>query len=121
VPRVQGILAMSRALGDPGLKPFVSPEPRVVEGLLGRENDVAVIACDGVWDVMTTEEAVGLARTADDPEQGAAQIVRRALERGSTDNVTVIVLDLRAHTAELTRETMEIVDVLDYAAAAQRA
>lgn len=115
VPRVQGILAMSRALGDPGLKPFVSPEPRVVEGLLGRENDVAVIACDGVWDIMTTEEAVGLARMADDPEQGAAQIVRRALERGSTDNVTVIVLDLRARTAELTRETMEIVGVLDYA------
>lgn len=115
VPRVQGILAMSRALGDPGLKPFVSPEPRVVEGLLGRENDVAVIACDGVWDIMTTEEAVGLARMAGDPEQGAAQIVRRALERGSTDNVTVIVLDLRARTAELTRETMEIVGVLDYA------
>ncbi|MGB9887916.1 MAG: PP2C family serine/threonine-protein phosphatase, partial [Moorellales bacterium] len=39
VPRVQGVLAMSRALGDAYLKPFVSSEPRVVEGLLGREND----------------------------------------------------------------------------------
>jgi protein phosphatase 1L len=55
VPRVQGMLAMSRALGDPILKPYVSPEPRIVEGILGSENDFAVVACDGVWDVLKSQ------------------------------------------------------------------
>lgn len=115
VPRVQGILAMSRALGDPSLKPFVTSEPRVAEGLLGRENDVAVIACDGVWDVLTPPEVIELARQERDPQKAAEAIVARALEAGSSDNITAVVLDLREYTAVLQRERMEIVSVLDRA------
>jgi len=115
VPRVQGILAMSRALGDPSLKPFVTPEPRVVEGLLGKENDVAVIACDGVWDVLDPGEVIAMARDRRDPQDAADAIVARALEAGSTDNITVVVLDLRDYTGGLSRERMEILSVLDRA------
>lgn len=115
VPRVQGILAMSRALGDPSLKPFVTSEPRVSEGLLGRENDVAVIACDGVWDVLKPGQVIELARKERDPQKAAEAIVARALEEGSADNITAVVLDLRDYTSALSRETMEIVSVLDRA------
>jgi protein phosphatase 1L len=115
VPRVQGILAMSRALGDPSLKPFVTAEPRVVEGLLGRENDVAVVACDGVWDVLKPEEVITLARQERDPQKAAEAIVAKALDAGTTDNVTVVVLDIRGYTASLPREQMEILSVLDKA------
>jgi serine/threonine protein phosphatase PrpC len=41
--------------------------------------------------------------------------VAKALSAGSGDNVTVIVLDLRQHTAELARRKMEITAVLDRA------
>ena len=61
VPRVEGFLAMSRALGDAPLKPFVTPEPRIAEGVLGRKDDLAIIASDGMWDVLTSDEAVTLA------------------------------------------------------------
>jgi protein phosphatase 1L len=115
VPRVQGILAMSRALGDPSLKPFVTPEPRVAEGLLGKENDVAVIACDGVWDVLKPGDVIELARRERDPQKAADAIVARALEAGSTDNITAVVLDLRDYTSVLSREYMEIESVLDKA------
>lgn len=115
VPRVQGILAMSRALGDASLKPFVTAEPRLVEGLLGRENDIAVLACDGVWDVLDPGEVIALARAEDDPKKGAESIVARALEAGSSDNITALVLDLRLHTRVLARDVMEIQSVLDMA------
>ena len=116
VPRVQGVLAMSRALGDPGLKPYVSPEPRIVEGLLGSENDFVVVACDGVWDVLTPHDVIVAVRDAGgDPQSAAESIVSKALSSGSTDNITVIVLDLRQRTAQLARRKMETLAVLDYA------
>ncbi len=37
------------------------------------------------------------------------------LTRGSNDNITVIVLDLREYTANLSRHEMEIVKVVDKA------
>lgn len=120
VPRVQGILAMSRALGDPSLKPFVTSEPRVAEGLLGKENDVAIIACDGVWDVLKPQEVVLMARQERDPQKAAETIVAKALDAGTTDNVTVIVLDIREYTAAFSREQMEILSVLDKAAGDDR-
>jgi protein phosphatase 1L len=113
VPRVQGILAMSRALGDPSLKPFVTSEPRVVEGLLGKENDIVIIACDGVWDVLKPREVIALARQQPNPQRAAEAIAARALEAGSADNITAVVLDLREYTAVLPRERMEILSVLD--------
>lgn len=115
VPRVQGMLAMSRALGDPILKPYVSPEPRIVEGLLGSENDFAVVACDGVWDVLKSRDVISVARDVGDPQAAAERIVAKALAVGTSDNLTVIVLDLRQHTAQLARRKMEILAVLDRA------
>jgi serine/threonine protein phosphatase PrpC len=117
VARVQGVLAMSRCLGDSALKPFVTAEPRIAQGFLGRVNDVALIACDGLWDVMTSEEAVRIARTADGPEDAARALERAALKRGSTDNVTVIVLNLRRYTAALERDALAVTRVLDCASA----
>jgi len=54
-------------------------------------------------------------REVADPNQAAQKIVALALASGSTDNVSVIVLDLRDHTRGLAREKMEIVSVLDRA------
>jgi serine/threonine protein phosphatase PrpC len=113
VPRVEGILAISRALGDSCLKPYVSAEPRIAEGVLGSENDVAVLACDGVWDVLSPGEVIDAARQGRTPVKGAEEISRSALDRGSTDNITVIVLDLRKHTSSLANKRMKIVRVYD--------
>ncbi|HOK59016.1 MAG TPA: PP2C family protein-serine/threonine phosphatase, partial [Methanothrix sp.] len=108
IPRVQGELAISRALGDAHLKPYVSAEPRIVEGWLGRENDWAVLATDGIWDVITPAEAILASRESSDPQEAAELIVSIACWRGAHDNMTVIVLDLRGCTRELTRSSMEI-------------
>jgi serine/threonine protein phosphatase PrpC len=96
-PRVQGVLAVSRALGDAGLKPFVISDPRIVEGFLEKDNDFAVLACDGVWDVLIPQEVIDIARSAESPQEGARQIKDKALDYGSTDNISVIVVDLRGN------------------------
>jgi serine/threonine protein phosphatase PrpC len=115
VPRVQGLLSMSRALGDAFLKPFVTAEPRITEGVLGRGNDMAIIACDGLWDVLTSEEATAIVRGAAGPSEAAKLLETGAMERGSADNITVIVLDLKAYTARCGRERLYVSRVLDRA------
>jgi protein phosphatase 1L len=112
-PRVEGILAMSRALGDTGLKPYVSSEPRIVEGYPGKENDYAVLACDGVWDVLAPDDVIKTVRTVADPWRASEEISRQALDRGSTDNITVIILDLREYVKGLKRKQMEITGIVD--------
>jgi len=114
MPRVQGVLSVSRALGDAFLKPYVSGEPRIVEGYLGKENDYAVVACDGLWDVMSPEEVITVVRYTTDPVRAAQDLSQRALDQGSTDNITVIVLDLRRHAKGLKRAYMEIAGITDY-------
>lgn len=103
-PRVEGDLALSRTLGDAYLKPFVTPEPRVAEGYLGRENDFVIAACDGIWDVLSQEEVLLVARKTDLPQKAAENIVHTALRAGSFDNIT-----------SLDREKMEIVGEIDWA------
>ncbi len=115
VPRVQGLLSMSRSLGDAPLKPYLTAEPRIAEGVLGRGNDLAIIACDGLWDVLTSEEAVAIARNAAGPGEAANRLQTRATERGSMDNITVVVLDLKAYTARCERERLHVSRVLDRA------
>jgi protein phosphatase 1L len=115
-PRVQGILAVSRALGDLHLKPYVIAEPRVAEGYLGEENDYAVLACDGVWDVLTPEDVIREVRQSADPKKGADWVVKKALDNGSTDNITAIVIDLREYAARMMRDCMEITAITDYGA-----
>lgn len=115
VPRVQGVLAVSRSIGDRSLKPYIIAEPRITEGYLGWENDFMVIACDGVWDVLSPDIVIAMVRAAKDAQAAAENIKTTAIDSGSTDNITVIVLDLREYTANLNREQIEIVQVFDKA------
>jgi len=62
-------------------------------------DELLILACDGVWDVLSSEEAAGLARAARaggaaTPQAIAAALIHEALERGSNDNLTAIVADL---------------------------
>ena len=118
--RVEGILACSRALGDFILKPYVSAVPDVVQVAFDRSftsstaatlqmpgncsASFLILASDGVWDVFTSQEAVEFVWNAihEHKEIGgenwtlcfnaAYSLVAEALNRGSTDNVSAVVL-----------------------------
>jgi serine/threonine protein phosphatase PrpC len=94
--RVMGILAITRSLGDHQLKPFVISHPHVQDTTISVEEDAFIIvACDGLFDVLTDQQAVDLVRIYQrDPPTGksAAQyLVDESIRRGTTDNVTVMV------------------------------
>nr|CAD1843113.1 unnamed protein product [Ananas comosus var. bracteatus] len=130
--RVYGVLAMSRSIGDRYLKPSIIPDPEVTIVPRTREDECLILASDGLWDVMSNEEACDIARRrillwhkkngvssssspssssssssatstvsrgegADPAAQAAADYLSRlALQKGSKDNITVIVVDLKA-------------------------
>ena len=99
--RVQGHIQVTRSLGDRKYKKFgVTAAPDVCETHVrygvDSKDEFLIIATDGVWDVMTDLEAVQAVRdTAKDAGLAAKRLGSMAIARGSTDNVTAVVLFLR--------------------------
>ncbi|KAG0174297.1 Protein phosphatase 2C 2 [Apophysomyces sp. BC1034] len=67
--RVNGNLALSRALGDfeykrnkslPAEKQAVTADPDIREHTLTGDDEFMVLACDGIWDCMTNQQVVNL-------------------------------------------------------------
>lgn len=56
-----GELAVSRAIGDHCLRPYVIPEPEVSMIERTRDDEVLVMASDGLWDVINNQEAAEMA------------------------------------------------------------
>ncbi|XP_042399379.1 probable protein phosphatase 2C 68 isoform X1 [Zingiber officinale] len=116
--RVLGVLAMSRAIGDSYLKPYVIAEPEVTVTERKEEDECLILGSDGLWDVVSNEMACEIARTClrnsgprartavamrEEEETGsdracsdaALLLTKLALARRSTDNISVVVVDLR--------------------------
>ncbi|WOL20483.1 putative protein phosphatase 2C 52 [Canna indica] len=90
--RVGGVLAMSRAFGNRLLKQFVVAEPEIQEQMVDEEMEFLVLASDGLWDVVTNEDAVSLVRVEEEPDAAARKLTETAFSRGSADNITCIVV-----------------------------
>jgi len=94
--RVNGILGVSRALGDHCLKEFVVCDPYLYQHPLDEEDEFLIIACDGVWDVMEDSEAVDIVRESlmqdSSPQKAANELKDAALKKRSPDNITVLLL-----------------------------
>ncbi|KAK9065845.1 hypothetical protein SSX86_015246 [Deinandra increscens subsp. villosa] len=119
--RVLGVLAMSRAIGDNYLKPYVICEPEVTITDRAGDDECLIIASDGLWDVVSNDTACGVARMClkgkgppasmktpveNNEEPGSEKwdkacsdasmlLTKLALARRSSDNVSVVVIDLR--------------------------
>ncbi|KAL6578254.1 hypothetical protein OROMI_010582 [Orobanche minor] len=99
---LNGQLSVSRALGDwhmKGLKGSACPlssEPELQEAILTEDDEFLIMGCDGLWDVMSSQCAVTMARKElmlhNDPERCSRELVREALKRNTCDNLTVIVI-----------------------------
>lgn len=107
--RVFGVLAMSRAIGDRYLRPWIIPVPEITFTTRTSDDECLIIASDGLWDVMSNNEVSEVARrilrrrrrAAADDEVPAAQTVADSLTeiavgRNSSDNISVIVVDLKS-------------------------
>lgn len=92
VYRVEGKLSVSRSFGDKDLKDYVICQPDICMHEKDDEDMCIVIGSDGLWDVLSNSEVsittYRLLRNNNGSCQHAAdELVRLALQRGSTDNV----------------------------------
>lgn len=87
-------LQVSRSLGDGDVKGAggVSAEAELSTVLLDGDDEFVVLATDGLWDVVSNEDAVAIVHdTVKNPSMAAKRLTMEALARGSQDNVTVLV------------------------------
>nr|CCA26976.1 protein phosphatase 2Crelated / PP2Crelated putativ [Albugo laibachii Nc14] len=98
VPRVNGLLSMSRSIGDVGLKPWITCEPDITTRQLCAKTDkFLILATDGLWDVLSSRKAAKIAYCYDDPQDAADALILEALRRKTHDNITVLIIDLASY------------------------
>jgi serine/threonine protein phosphatase PrpC len=89
---------MTRVLGDYGIdKHIVPPMADIVQYPRDSSAAFVLLACDGIWDVMTNEEVASFVvdRAATTTlENIAAQLLDECLHRKSTDNMSVYIIKL---------------------------
>ncbi|KAJ0024381.1 hypothetical protein Pint_08346 [Pistacia integerrima] len=95
VPRVNGQLAVSRAFGDKSLKSHLRSDPDIQDITIDVRTDILILASDGLWKVMSNQEAVDIARKIRDPQKAAKQLTAEALKRDSKDDISCVVVRFR--------------------------
>lgn len=93
--RVNGVLAVTRSLGDSSMKEFVVGSPYTTETTLGPDDQFLIIACDGLWDVCEDQHAVNLILDIKDPQEASQVLLDHALSQFSTDNLSVMVISFK--------------------------
>jgi len=103
------MMATSRALGDRAFKtgphedaPLISPVPEIMTRTLTPNDHFLITACDGVWDVMSDQEACDVVHEclkvnkhtpADTLARG---LVEASYNKGSNDNISVAISVIRS-------------------------
>ncbi|KAJ7964216.1 Protein phosphatase 2C [Quillaja saponaria] len=96
--RLQGSLAVSRGIGDRHLKQWVIAEPETKVLRIEPEYEFLILASDGLWDKVSNQEAVNIARSLcvgnDRPEPFLAckKLVDLSVSRGSLDDTSVMLI-----------------------------
>ncbi|CAD7695151.1 unnamed protein product [Ostreobium quekettii] len=94
--RVGGVLAVSRAFGDRPLKKYVKADPYMRSEDLTKDDEFLVLASDGLWDVVSNEEAVSISREAFNQrlpiQKVSERLAETAMNRGSNDNITCLLV-----------------------------
>jgi protein phosphatase PTC1 len=93
--RVQGVIQVTRALGDVAVQPYVSAEPYISVTDMTDDDTILILACDGLFDIFTDQVAVQIARANPDPVVASKKLVDQAYISGSTDNISCLVVRLR--------------------------
>ncbi|KAK3006678.1 hypothetical protein RJ639_016946 [Escallonia herrerae] len=112
-------VAISRGKGDHYLKPYVISRPEVTVSKRTSKDEFLILASDGLWDVISNEVACQVVRRClagrmrrssqgiadgtksnESPKEiraaeGAAVLAELAMARGSKDNISVIVVELK--------------------------
>lgn len=108
-PRINGF-SVSRAFGDESAKPHITHIPEIFDYELTNKkgkilDKFIIMACDGVWDVLTNQEAVDFVlykmdeisklETCNTGKNNIALALgKHAIDKGSQDNISISIIFL---------------------------
>lgn len=100
IHRVLGSLAVSRGIGDRSMKQWITAEPETKLFKIVPEYEFLIMASDGLWEKVSNQEAVDVARpfcgSMDKTEVISAckKLVELSASRGSVDDTSVMIVQL---------------------------
>lgn len=97
-----GDLSVSRAFGDLDNAPYISSKPDIFRYKISKHDKFFIMACDGLWDVIESQEAVDfvLKNCYDENTRInknlniAKSLAEFAYNKDSLDNITIIIVFL---------------------------
>lgn len=93
--RVNGALAVSRAIGDLHLKEWIISEPEYQKYPITSDSEFLIMASDGLWDKVKNQEAVDVIRRENSSVESCRKLVDMSCSRGNLDDTTVVVINLQ--------------------------
>jgi len=78
---VNGLIAVTRALGDLHMKKYLSNEPYFTRTELTAEDEFLIVACDGVWDVVSNQNAVDFIKEDSDASLQSKKTISQSQKR----------------------------------------
>ncbi|TXG53480.1 hypothetical protein EZV62_022649 [Acer yangbiense] len=93
--RVQGSLAVSRAIGDMHLKEWIISEPEIKKLPLTSDCEFLIMASDGLWDKVNVQEAVDVVSKEKKSIESCKKLIEMSSSRGNMDDITVMVINLQ--------------------------
>jgi len=128
--RVQGSLAVARSFGDIEYKDkstlgagVLTCEPDIKIWNVVDATEFMVLACDGLWDVMTNEQVALFVRKrllkGIRAQKVCESLVKNAYKIGSTDNISVVIVSFFKRSyleknPDVVNKTIECNDVSDF-------
>lgn len=105
VARVDGSLAVSRAIGDLKYKQFVTSEPETSSNQIQPDDDLLILSTDGLFMVFSEEEVARMISEMRASGYSLKKITQKITFECCTnynckDNVTLIIVDLKKHYNE---------------------
>lgn len=97
VYRVNGVLALSRAIGDFALAPHVTWKPDIIVHQINSLNHYVFIATDGIWDVLSNNEVVDIINQIameNKWQEIGHTLITLARSRNSGDNIGCMLIIL---------------------------
>lgn len=87
-------LSLSRAFGDIDCTPYVTHLPQIYKHNLSSKDKFVILACDGLWDVVSNQDAVDFIQDLLNKNfkgNFSKMLCEYALAKGSMDNVSIII------------------------------
>ena len=93
--RVYGILMLTRSFGDKEMKKHgVIAKPDIICKKISENDIFIIIASDGVWDTVDENDIITMGDFNLSSDELSKRIVKLAIEKGTMDNVSCIVIKL---------------------------